>query len=276
VELLSFERVLDVPIHSLALGKGTRFAALGADAWLDDGKGKKKLPPPVADAKGVEIYFGRDDQPRLMGFLGQDSVYMRWRGGAWQRGASEIGKLGAGTRAPLFGVLGYDDPEVVCKVGEQCIIKSVTGWQTIPAPAGHPRVVLSGKRAFAFEGATLLRLEKDGFRSIGEGLPFTKPSSVWAVSESEIWVSEQSTGALFHLTGGAWKREASPVAGPRGLWGTSASDVWLAGDGGAAHYDGKLWSSVRGATQAVEVVTGRSADEVWLAGKSGVWRGTKR
>jgi hypothetical protein len=275
VELLAFERVLDAPVHSLALGgKGMRFAALGADAWLD----KKKLPAPASQTEGIQIYFGRDDQPRLMGFQGTDSVYLRWRGGGWQRGAAEIGKLGAGTRAPLFGVLGYDDPEVVCKVGEQCIIKRLTGWTTVDAPKGRPEVVLASKRAWAFEGASILQLDKDkeGFRPLAEKTTFTRASGLWAASATDIWVSEASADALHRFDGKEWKREASPVAGPHALWATGPNDIWLAGDGGAAHFDGKSWSRVKGASDAVSEVTGRSADEVWLAGKSGVWRGTKR
>jgi hypothetical protein len=278
VELLAFERVLDVPVHSVALGKGTRFAAIGQDVWLDDGKGKKKLPSPASQTDGIRIYFGRDDQPRLMGFNGSDSVYLRWRGGAWQKGATEIGKLGAGTRAPLFGVLGYDDPEVVCKVGEQCIIKRLTGWTTIDAPKGRPDVVLASKSAWAFEGSSLLRLDKDkeGFRPVAEKVSFTKASGVWASGPGDIWVTEAESSSLHHFDGKEWKRDVSPVAGPRGLWATNASDIWLTGDGGAAHFDGKTWSRVKGASDPVAEVTGRSADEVWLAGKSGVWRGTKR
>lgn len=278
VELLVFERVLDVPVHSLALGKGTRFAAIGSDAWLDDGKGKKKLPAPARQTEGIQIYFGRDDQPRLMGWEGSDSVYLRWRGGAWQKGAMEIGKLGAGKSGPLFGVLGYDDPEVVCKVGEQCIFKRLTGWTTVDAPKGRPSVVLASKRAWAFEGAAILVLDKDkeGFRSIAEKTTFTKASGLWASGDTDIWVSDAESNSVHHFDGKEWKRESSPVAGPRGLWATSANDLWLAGDDGAAHFDGKTWSRVKGASDPVSEVTGRNADEVWLAGKSGVWRGKKR
>lgn len=278
VDLLAFERILDVPVHSLALGKGNRFAALGSDAWLDDGKGKKKLPSPASQTEGIQIYFGRDDQPRLMGYQGSDSVYLRWRGGAWQRGAMEIGKLGSGTKAPLFGVLGYDDPEVVCKVGEQCIFKRLTGWTTVDAPKGKPSVVLASKQAWAFEGATILVLEKDkeGFRAIAPKTTFTKATGLWASSATDIWVSEADSNTVHHFDGKEWKRDASPVTGPRGLWATGANDIWLAGDGGAAHFDGKTWGRVKGATEAVSEVTGRSADEVWLGGKSGVWRGKQR
>jgi hypothetical protein len=278
-EILALERVHEAPVHSLALGKPGRFAALGADAWLDEGQGAKQLPRPNTATENVEIYFGRDDKPRLMGFVrgasGDESVYLRWRGGAWQRGAVEIGKLGAGPRAALFGVLGYDDPEVVCKVGEQCIIKRLSGWKMIAPPAGLPRVVLCGPRAWAFENDRVLRLEDAGFVRFAAPAPFKRATSLWATSDSELWVAEEASNFVHRFDGKSWTSTASPVSKPLGLWATSASDVWLVGASGAAHYDGKAWARVRGAPQSLRVVTGRGPGEVWLAGDSGIWRGKR-
>jgi hypothetical protein len=255
-------------------------AALGDGAWLDDGKGMKKLPSPPQSSGDVQIYFGRDDQPRLMGFVrtsGKDEpVYLRWRGGAWQRGAIEIGRLGGGPPAALFGVLGYDDPEVVCRVGDQCIIKRLSGWKTIAAPAGLPHVILCGPTPWAFENDHVYLLEPGGFRSFGETVPFKHAEALWAVSEKELWIAERSENALHHFANGRWTSSESSVREPRMLWAASPSDVWLVGTGGAAHYDGKSWTRARGAPESLSVVTGRSADDVWFAGASGAWRSKRR
>jgi hypothetical protein len=278
VHVLDFRRVLDARVHSLALGEAPRVAALGGDAWLDTGKGFAVMPKPPRATADVAIFFGRDNAPRLMGFERGDggdlSVYLRWQKGGWQRGASEIGRL-AGAKGALYGVLGDADPEVVCKVGEVCIIKRRTGWTTIDAPPGRPHVVLSGSVPIAFDGSQVLRLEKDGFRSLGEGLPFAHADALVALGDAELWVAERRDGALHHLSAGKWSRDASPISGPRALWASGAADVWLVGDGGVAHHDGQRWSRVEGVKGALEVVTGRSESEVWLAGASGVWRGSR-
>jgi len=277
VKLLTFRRVLDAPVHALALGEKGRVAALGADAWLDEGKGLRKLPRPSAPTSDVQIYFGRDDQPRLMGFFPtpheRQGVYARFRKGAWERGAAEIGKLGSTPMAPLFGVLGYADPEVVCAPDVLCIVKRRTGWTMLAPPPGQPRVELCNGVAWAFERAGVHRLDKQGWRALDVKPSFSHADHLWAVSDADVWLVEHAANRLHHFDGKEWKAEPSIVTGPRALWAASASDVWLAAEGGAAHYDGKSWSKVEGATQSVRVVTGRNAREVWLAGESGVWRG---
>src|SRR5688500_4646372 len=83
----SFQRVLEAPAHSLAFGEKGRVAALGDDAWLDRGKGFEKMPKPPRPTAEVGIYFGRDNQPRLMGYertaSGETSVYLRWLKESW-------------------------------------------------------------------------------------------------------------------------------------------------------------------------------------------------
>ena len=263
VTLLSFRKVVDAPVHSIALGKAGRVAALGAEAWLDAGKGFEKLPAPPGAGAGDQIYFGRDNLPRVMG-----SVYLRWRGGAWQRAASELGRLAP----PLYGVLGHDDPEVVCKPNDACIIKRLTGWKTIPPLPGTPEVVLTKDTAWAFEGKQLWRLENDAFTSFGGAVPFDRAVGLWADSANDVWVA--AARGLHHFDGKAWSQHASPTSNPRALWGTASDDVWLASEGGAAHWDGQAWSRVTGASEPVEVVIGSGPKDVWLAGKSGVWKGT--
>ncbi len=263
-------------MHSLAFGKDSRRAALGSDAWLDDGKGWKKLPSPPGPLDDVHVYFGRDAQPRLMGFAGGTGIYLRFQNGVWKSGASEIGRLGAGPPAPLFGVLGYDDPEVVCKVGEQCIIKRLTGWTTFDAPGGLFGVVLSRKLAWAFEGQRLLILEAKGWRAFAERPSFEHADAVWGPSETDVWVVEHASSTVHHFDGKSWTRMASAVSGPRAIWSSSTTDVWVGADGGAAHFDGKGFRRVRGAPEHVVIVNGGPMGEVWFAGGSGVWRGQKR
>ena len=57
--------------------------------------------------------------------------------------------------------------------------------------------------------------------------------------------------------------------------GGGARGVTPTGEGGAAHFDGKAWSSMTGAPKGARVVSGRDANDVWIAGAAGVWRGSK-
>jgi len=67
-------------------------------------------------------------------------VYLRFRDGAWKEERSEIGAL-AGDSSELFGVLGEVDPEVVCKVGGICLVKSRQGWKEVNATIPPSAVV---------------------------------------------------------------------------------------------------------------------------------------
>jgi len=274
----SFRRVLDAPVHSLAFAENSYVAALGVDAWLDRGKGFKKLTQPPRPTGDVEIYFGRDNMPRLMGFVrtpaGETSVYNRWRKDAWDSGADEIGRL-AGVPGPFYGVLGPADPEVVCKRGDQCIIKRRSGWTTLPALPNLPRVVLCDGQAWAFESSQLWFLEKAGWRQMSGAPAFTRIGSVWGASPADVWIVDAGRNVLHHLSGSTWTEQRLAVDGPRAVWAPSPSEIWLVGEGGAARHDGKEWTLAADAPKGAAVVTGRSTNEVWLAGSSGVWRGNR-
>ncbi|MEB2322929.1 MAG: hypothetical protein OZ921_10460 [Sorangiineae bacterium] len=276
-DALIFERALEAPVHSLALGGKERVAALGDDAWLDRGAGFEKLPHPPELGDDVVIYFGRDALPRLMGHLSETrGAYGRFRGGAWERGLDEIGRLGSLPLQAFFGVLGDDDPEVVCRPGELCIVKRRTGWSTVAAPARLAEVELCGGVPWSYDKHRVAWLEKDGWHELGAESSFARASGLWALSGADVWVSERGSDSLHHYDGHGWTRSESPIRGPRGLWASAAGDLWLAGDGGAAHFDGREWSRVAGVEGALAVVRGRSAESVWLAGASGVWRGRAR
>lgn len=266
---VSFRQVLDVPIHYVAFAPSGKVAAVGEDVWVGDGASLKKLPAPGPALADVRVYFGRDDQPRLMGAEGGAPVYRRFRGGRWQSGATEIGRLGSGKSAPLFGVLGNDDPEVVCKVGDGCIVKRRSGWQTITPPEGRPSVSLEHGTTWALAPATLLRLESEGFRAFGGTLPFSHATAISATSERDVWVAEPD--ALYRFDGKSWARLDAPVDGIAGVWAAAEKDVWVVGQGGAVHYDGATWSRVKEPSGALRLATGPSAADVWLAGKAGLF-----
>jgi hypothetical protein len=118
-------------------------------------------------------------------------------------------------------------------------------------------------------------LEKDGWRPIAGGPAFTRITSVWGASPSDVWVADAERNALHHFTGSSWSEQPAPVARPRAIWAPSASEVWLAGDGGAARHDGKAWTLAADGPKGAVIVTGRGPSEVWLAGSSGVWRGNR-
>lgn len=279
IDLGAFEHPLSDPVHSFALGDKARVAAIGGEVWLDIGKGLTKLPRPPAIGPSVQIYFGRDDQPRLMGFeRGSEStaaVYLRWRAGGWQRAVAEIGKLGGEKASPLFGVLGNDDPEVVCAPDLVCIIKRRTGWTTLKPPPGLPAVELCNGVPWALEGADLFRLRSDGWHPLETKPTFVAGDGVWANADDDVWVAEAKGERLHHFDGKSWTAEPAPLRGPRGLWGSAKNDVWLAADGGAAHFDGTQWSVVAGPAGPLRQVR-RRGTEVWLGGSSGLWRGTLR
>ena len=274
-DLGPFERVLEARVHSIAFGKGASVAALGEAAYIERGKGFSELPKLPRPSAHVSIYFGRDDQPRAMGFEEQNGeklpVYLRFRAGAWQNGAAEIAKLGSPAPGALFGVLGWDDPEVVCKERELCIIKRLSGWTMIPVLELSP-VVLCGGEAFAYSGEKLWKLAAKSFEPYGAQPTFRRADAVWRTPDDSVWVIEHGASAIHRHDGKSWSRQASPIAGPRSVWASGTDDLFVAGDGGLAHFDGKSWARVEGASEGLTLVTGRAGGEPWLAARSGVYR----
>jgi hypothetical protein len=236
------------------------------------------MPLPPKASADVEIYFGRDNLPRLMGFLrtteGETSVYFRFRKEAWESGASEIARL-AGVAGPFYGVLGPSDPEVVCKRGDQCIIKRRSGWTNVPALPSLPRVVLCDGQAWAFEPTELWWLEKEGWKRLSGAPKFARITSVWGTSPTDVWVADAERNVVHHLVSSKWTEQRSSIENPRAIWAPSPSEVWLAGEGGAARHDGKQWVLAADAPKGVSIVVGHGTSEVWLAGSSGVWRGER-
>jgi hypothetical protein len=280
------ERVLPSDVRALSVGRPPYVAILSDQPWMYDGKAWKELPIPKrlgldpGEQSAIGIFFGRDDKPRVMGARWAPSsdaaharqVYLRYREGAWQRDPKEIGRLGAGKDAGMYGVLGNDDPELVCKQGDACIIKRRTGWKTIPAAAELQRTWLCNGTVYVLDRNGMARLEEASFVPLawqfeGRGAE----SGFWADSPSSWWVSAVVQGALYRFQDNAWSRQPAPVSHPAALWASSASDVWLVGEDGAARLEGGRWCRVEGISGPLEHVSGRNG-EVWLGGKSGLWK----
>lgn len=277
VAVLAFERSRDQPVRSLALGIRGHAAVLEKEPWLFDGKAWTELalpatlrePPGASDT--VHVFFGRDNRLRLMGTRAREGevgfVYLRYRHG-WREGHREIGSLANKPHAGLFGILGHDDPEVVCKIGDLCIIKRLTGWTIIPSGPGSPEVVIAQKSAWALHADHIAEVGDKGWRRL-PAIPFASPRGLWADADKNLYVS--AGDALHHFDGKTWKRYDSPVVAPRAVWGKSHDDVWVAGEDGAGHFDGESWRKVAGVDGPLSFVLGHD-DAVWLAGGSGVWR----
>lgn len=284
---LTWERSLEQPGLSISVGKRRVAVLTGKEpgrpvsTFMRDARTWRELPlgslAPGEDATDhLRIYFGRDDRPRVMGYRQKGSEqsqrYYRWKGN-WRGKPGEIGRLDAEPPAALFGILGHDDPEVVCKMGDICIIKRLTGWTMVPVPERMHVVEIAGQRAFAVaEGSALHIDRKDkAWKKLSEQVPWTSaPIALWPFDDGTVWVTDGEK--LFHFGGEAWSVKTSPMKGPRKLWGRAVGDVFLAGEGGMAHFDGKSWSLLEAPTGAFRDVNGNEK-EVWVTGPDGVWVG---
>jgi hypothetical protein len=273
-----FERRLSVPVSSIALGEGSRIAVLGDVPYVGDANGLRPLPFPNAlrakpnERDEVRIFFGRDNEPRVMGArrsdAGESSVYFRHTSNGWKDGREEIGQLGGTTRGALWGVLGSADPELVCRVGSVCIIKRTSGWTTAPAGTAPRRVELLGGVLWGLDATGLANIDARGWVLAIPAPAWSEPRAFWA-SGKEAWVATDN--ALFHFRGDAWSQEPTPTSEPRAFWATGASSVWLVGKGGAAHFDGQAWRPLA-IPGPLSVIRGRSDAEVWVGGDVGLFR----
>ncbi len=274
--LPSFARELDVAVSSFAVGTPPSVAALaGVEVLRFDGRAWQKLPalqaPPSAH---FELFFGRDNQQRLMGFSGEAGAfqpfYRRFKAGRFQPEPSELGPLGA-SGGVLYGVLGFTDPEVVCRPSEFCLVKRMSGWKRVPAHPEPRSIVLGADTAFALGAHEVERLGKVGFQALEPAHHFAHPVSVWADPNGEPWVLDAGEPAIFRLSGANWTRMPAPVGEPRALAGTRSDDVWLVGTSGAAHYDGCAWTPVPDLTGPLAFVN-FAGENLWLSGAAGAFR----
>ncbi len=284
-----FARELGEPVTGIALGE-RRVAALGAMPYLRDRERWRAIPLPVsvppAPYSRLDIYMGRDDFPRIMGHawtedpataLTRRPVYLRYRQAGWAPAGDELGRLGGARPGALFGVLGYDDPEVVCKEGDVCLVKRRTGWSTVPGIELMP-VRLAGSSVFALGPGGLSQLGPGGFAVTPLAVPAATIRDVWTTGPDDVWVivERPPSVGLLRLTSGQVRELPLPIAEPRALWAAADDDVWVVGDGGLAWFDGQAFRRVLGADPPLSCVVGRGRDTLWVGGPTGVFRRDSR
>jgi hypothetical protein len=259
-------------------------AALGDQPWLYEGESWRaiELPEGLRAKDGerdeARIHFGRDDQPRIMGTRlgpeGPRQLYLRFRFAAWREDKRELGSFAQGKRAALYGLLGWADPEVVCKVGDYCLIKQRSGWSQVPLPVAAPktarRIDLAVGGVYALLERRLLRLEKKRWAPIGAEGPWQgSPAGAW-IDDRTAWVSAPDEDGLYQQVAGSWQRHPSPVRQPRGLWASRSGELWIAGQDGVGYFDGQRWWRSSAIPGPVHEVLGHR-QQIWFAGPSGLW-----
>ena len=279
----TFARVQAIAVSSLATGKPPKIAALGAgEAFVFDGASLSRIsvPETLGSELSVEIFFGRDDQPRLMGYRRTGGTgtgraapyYRRYKGGRFQPEPSELGPLAAPEGA-LYGVLGHADPEVVCRPGQFCLVKRMTGWGRAPAHAEPVRILLAGPTAWALHRDRIERLDRDRWVALTPERAWDEPVSLFVDPSGALWVVEAKQNAVTRLLGERWETMPVPLRAPRAIWGTASSDLWLVGEGGACHFDGRAWVLVQGVSGPLGLIL-HSPPNLWLAGGAGLFRGS--
>ncbi len=284
-----FARELGESVTGIALGE-RRVAALGAVPHLRDRERWRPIPLPASvplePHSRLDIYMGRDDYPRIMGHVWTEEpataltrrpVYLRYRPAGWAPAGDELGRLGGARPGALFGVLGYDDPEVVCKEGDVCLVKRRTGWSTVAGIELLP-MRLAGSSVFALRSGGLSQLGPDGFAVTPLSVPAATIRDVWATGPNDVWVivERPPSGGLLRLTSGQVRELPLPIAEPRALWASADDDVWVVGDGGLAWFDGQAFRRVLGADPPLSCVVGRGRDTLWVGGPTGVFRRESR
>ena len=275
---ISLEQVLSVPVSAIALGDGTRVAALAEPPYVGDAHGLRPLALPAVlrakagDVDQAGIYFGRDNEPRIMGQRqtksGETAIYWRHLPNGWRDGKEEIGQLGGAARGGLWGVLGGTDPELVCRTSAVCIIKRQSGWTTVPAGTSQRIVTLQDGVLWALDASGISSIDKRGWANAIPAPPWSEPKALWATL-GEAWVGARDQ--LFHSVDGKWQATPSPVGEVSAFWGLHRDSIWIAGSAGAAHYDGRGWRTLALAGP-MHAVRGRSDGEVWFGGEPGLFR----
>lgn len=273
--LPALERVLDTPCRALALDREPYVAALGDDAvTVFDKRGTHQEPLPEAlRGPGVEVgvFFGRDYRVRIAGTAhtpkGDEVRYYRSLPGGLKPALDELGPLGKRGAPGLIALLGTADPEIVCRPGESCLIKRVSGWAKASAPAGLTRVGLALGQGWGIAGTSLFRLGSD-WQAIAPG-PWQKADDAF-LRGAEACVLEHDASRLHHFDGTAWHSSPAPVTGPRSAW-ASEDALWIAGDGGAATFEAGSFRKLQGVSRVTQVL-GRDAGDVWLCGSDGLFR----
>ena len=275
---LTITQLLSVPVSAIALGEGTRVAVLADTPYVGDARGLRPLPlpaalrPKVGEVEQLGIFFGRDNEPRIMGSRhgekGERAVYLRHLPNGWRDGREEIGQLGGPAPSGLWGVLGSADPELVCRVNAICIIKRTSGWTTAPAGAVPRLVTLQDGVLWGLEAGGISSIDAHGWALAIAAPAWSEPRAFWA-TRGEAWVS--TAHGLFHHRAGTWETRPSPVGEASSFWGARPDSVWVVGSAGAAHFDGQSFRPVA-IDGPLRVVRGRSDAELWFGGELGLFR----
>jgi hypothetical protein len=275
---LTFSQLLSVPVSAIALGEGTRIAVLADTPYVGDARGLRPLPlpaslrPKTGELEQLGIFFGRDNEPRIMGSRrgaqGERAVYLRHLPNGWRDGREEIGQLGGPAPGGLWGVLGSADPELVCRANATCIIKRTSGWTTAPAGALTRIVTLQDGVLWGLEAGGISGIDAKGWKLAIPAPAWSEPQAFWA-TRGEAWVS--TAQELFHYREGKWQALASPVGHATSFWGTGPDSLWLVGSAGAALFDGQGFHPVD-IKGPLQVVRGRSDTELWFGGEAGLFR----
>jgi len=276
---LALSRLLSVPVTAIALGEGTRLAVLADTPYVGDARGIRPLPLPATlrpkpgEVDQLGIFFGRDNEPRIMGSRhgerGDRAVYLRHLANGWRDGREEIGSLaGSGPGSGgLWGVLGSADPELVCRAGATCIIKRNSGWTSAPAGAEPRLVTLQDGVLWGLEASGISGIDAHGWTLAIPAARWSGPQAFWA-TRGEAWVS--AAQELFHYREGKWETVPTPVGSATSFWGTRSDSVWLVGSTGAAHFDGQSFRPIA-IDGPLRVVRGRSDRELWFGGEAGLF-----
>jgi hypothetical protein len=275
---LTLSQILSVPVSAIALGEGMRIAVLADTPYVGNARGLRPLPlpatllPKTGEVDQLGIFFGRDNEPRIMGTRhgekGDRAVYLRHLPNGWRDGREEIGQLGGAAPGGLWGVLGSADPELVCRAGATCIIKRNSGWTTAPAGAVTRIVTLQDGVLWGLEPGGVSGIDARGWALAIPAPAWSEPEAFWA-TRGEAWVS--SARDLFHHSAGKWQTVPSPVGRATSFWGLRPDSVWVVGSAGAAHFDGQGFRQVAIAGP-LNVVRGRSDAELWFGGNAGLFR----
>ena len=275
---LRFVRELEHPVTRIALDASPHVAALGpSSVFVRDRRGFHELPLP-APAKeaglGLRVFYGRDYRVRLVGSRrtpnGVESVYLRAMPEGLKPAPYELGRLANLKAGGLVAVLGTADPEIVCRPADVCLIKRVTGWETLPAAAELSQAAINAGSGWVLAGQQLLRAAEREWVADGPRGPWHEARELLVLGGA-VFVIETERSLLHSLKGGVWQTIESPVGPPSSLWGVGEK-LWLVGARGVSHFDGTRWLDVLGEPSGLISVLGRSADEVWFAGESGLYR----
>src|SRR5690606_20747850 len=143
-----------------------------------------------------------------------------------QREPAELGRLG-NTRGALYGILGEADPEVVCRPGEICLIKRVSGWGQTPADALPAWIQMAGAHVFKVTDSEVHQLIKDSWVSEMDEVPAGDVTNVWGDGQGALYLI--AGGQLFGNEDSKWASVKTPFDSCRAVAGQTDGKIWVGG-----------------------------------------------